>query len=75
MTKAPEDLKMTPEEQALAWAYRILHQTNRLQAETLKRSVPVQLPDPAAPQRHKPGTRRVPHTPKGMGPRRVWSVK
>ncbi len=65
---------MTPEEQAQAWAYRILHQTNRLQSEILKRSVPVKLDDPAAPQRHKPGTRRVPHTPRGQGRRHVWSA-
>lgn len=65
---------MTPEEQAQAWAYRILHQTNRLQAEILKRSAPVPLAPRQAPVQTKPGTRRVPHTPKGSGSRRVWSV-
>lgn len=65
---------MTPEQQAQAWAYRILHQTERLQAEILKRSAPVPLVATKMPERTKPGTRRVPHTPKGHGPRRVWSV-
>jgi hypothetical protein len=65
---------MTPEEQAQAWAYRILHQTQRLQAETLKRSVPVPLAPTKMPERTKPGTRRVPHTPRGQGRRSVWSV-
>lgn len=65
---------MTPEEQALAWAYRIQHQTNRLQAEILKRSAPVPLEPKSAPVQTKPGTRRVAHVPRGQGRRKLWAV-
>lgn len=65
---------MTPDE-AQAWAYRLMHQVAQHQRAVFKASAPIPLPEPKAPERHKPGTRRVPHTPKGMGPRRVWSVK
>jgi hypothetical protein len=66
---------MTPHEQAQAWAFRILHQTARLQSETLKRSVPVPLPERSAPVQTKPGTRREPPTPRGQGPCKRWGVR
>ena len=61
---------MNPE----TWAHELLGKLERHKAAVLAASAPVKQPDPAAPQRYKPGTRRVPHTPKGMGPRKTWSV-
>ena len=65
---------MTPEEQAQAWAFRLLAAVDRHQSAVFKASAPVRLPDPQTPERYKPGTRRVPHTPRGQGPRKTWSV-
>lgn len=62
--------KMTPAEEAVAALYR----AEFLISETFKRSAPIPHNPPKAPERFKPGTRRVPHTPRGSGPRKVWSV-
>ncbi len=59
---------------AHAWACKLLHQTEQLMAEALKRSAPVPLPSRKTPMQLKPGVRRIPHTPRGQGRCRVWSV-
>ena len=56
------------------WAQELLGKLERHKAAVLAASAPVKQPDPAAPQRYKPGTRRVPQTPKGFGPRKMWGV-
>ncbi len=65
---------MTPEESARAWALALLHKTNRLQAEILKRSAPVPLSPKRPPEITKPGIRREAHTPRGQGRRKTWAV-
>jgi len=64
---------MTPEE-AQAWAFRLMHQVAQHERAVLKASAPIPLPETKAPERLKPGTRRISHTPRGLGPRKTWSV-
>ncbi len=65
---------MSPEEKAQAWAFALLHKTNRMQAEILKRSVPVPLTLPKTPEITKPGVRREAPTPRGQGTRKRFAV-
>lgn len=62
--------KMTPAEEAVAALYR----AEFLISRALKCSAPVPHNPPKAPERFKPGVQRVPPTPRGNGPRKVWSV-
>ena len=67
-------MKLTAEEQALADAYALIHKTDRLLKAIFNASAPVPLSATHTPERFKPGTRRVPHTPIGRGPRKTWAV-
>ena len=65
---------MTPEEQAQAWAFRLLAAVDRHQSAVFKASAPVKQPERRALEQYKPGTRRISHIPRGLGPRKTWSV-